>query len=115
MFCAQCGKEIPENVKFCQYCGQAVKAPTVVVDNGLSTFIPRNGYALFAYYVGLFSFVFGLLFGPVAIVFGIMGLVYAKKHSAAKGAVHSAVGIGCGTVALLLWLLLIAMIFSVRR
>ena len=115
MFCAKCGKEIPEKVKFCRYCGQAVNAPTVVVDDGLSTFIPRNGYALFAYYVGLFSFVFGLLFGPVAIVFGIMGLVYARKHSAAKGAIHAGVGIGCGTIALLLWLLLIAAIFSVRR
>ena len=26
MYCRNCGKELPENVKFCRYCGQAVPA-----------------------------------------------------------------------------------------
>ncbi|MBQ6352209.1 MAG: zinc ribbon domain-containing protein [Lentisphaeria bacterium] len=117
MFCTRCGKTIPDEANFCAHCGQAVKSegsPTVVVDDGMSVFIPRNGYALFSYYVGLFAFVFGILFGPMAIVAGIMGLIYAKKHAAAKGAVHAVVGIVCGTIALLLWLLVITAIMKIR-
>lgn len=134
MFCAQCGKEISDNVKFCPNCGQEVKviaatsiqtvsvppnqttaATPVQFDDGWHSLIPRNKYALISYYVGLFSMLLGIIMGPIAIVCGIMGLNYAKKNRAAKGAIHAGVGIGCGSIALLFWLLIIITMIAISR
>ncbi len=58
----------------------------------------RNGMALAAYYCGVFSFIpcFGGVLGPLAVVFGFIGLGKAKAHPEAKGKGHSIAGIVCG-------------------
>ena len=64
----------------------------------LGGLIPRNGPALVAYYCGIFSFIpcLGVILGPVAFVFGILGLKTEKREPFRKGGVHSWVGIICG-------------------
>ena len=60
----------------------------------------KNGMALAAYYCAVFSFIplAGCLLGPVAIVLGVMGIVYANKHPKARGTGHAVVGILGGLV-----------------
>jgi hypothetical protein len=60
----------------------------------------KNGTALAAYYCGVFSFIPGLgcLLGPVAIVLGVMGVLYANKYPKAKGKGHAIAGIVLGLV-----------------
>ncbi|MBO4648646.1 MAG: zinc-ribbon domain-containing protein [Lentisphaeria bacterium] len=94
MFCGKCGNQIPNGNQFCPYCGNPL-TPVVVVDSGLSTFIPNNSYALWAYYLGIFSLLCGITAIP-AFILGIMGVKYANQHPEAKGAVHAWVGIIMG-------------------
>jgi hypothetical protein len=58
----------------------------------------KNGKALAAYYTGVFSLIpcLGAILGPIAVVLGIMGLKYAKKHPIASGQAHAVVGIVLG-------------------
>ena len=58
----------------------------------------KNGMALAAYYCGVFSLIpgIGLILGPMAIIFGFMGLGRAKRHPQAKGKGHSIAGIVLG-------------------
>lgn len=62
----------------------------------------KNAKALTAYYVGVFSLIpcLGLILGPIAIVLGILGLGYAKKHPGARGQAHAIVGIVLGVLVL---------------
>jgi hypothetical protein len=63
----------------------------------------KNGMALASYYTGVFSLIpcFGLILGPIALVLGVMGLKYAKKHPTARGQAHAWVGIVLGALVLL--------------
>lgn len=66
----------------------------------------NNGMALAAYYCGVFSFipcVSGVL-GPLAVIFGFIGLAKANRHPEAKGKGHSIAGIVCGGITTLLTL-----------
>lgn len=58
----------------------------------------NNGMGLAAYYCGVFSFIpcFGMVLGPLAVVFGFLGLSHARKYPDAKGRGHSIAGIVCG-------------------
>jgi hypothetical protein len=70
-------------------------------DEGIATLIPyKNGKALAAYYAGVFSLIpcFALILGPIALVFGILGLRYAKEHPRARGAGHAWAGIILGAL-----------------
>ncbi len=70
-------------------------------DDALSSLIPyKNSKALTAYYCGVFSLIpcLGLILGPIALIFGISGLRYAKEYPQAKGQAHAVVGIVLGTV-----------------
>ncbi len=60
----------------------------------------KNGTALAAYYCAVFSFIpiFGCVLGPVAIVLGVMGILYANKHPKARGMGHAVFGIVGGLV-----------------
>jgi predicted Zn finger-like uncharacterized protein len=67
--------------------------------DAVSTLIPyKNGRALIAYYLGVFSLIpcAGHLLGPAALILGILGLRYAKAHPTAKGAGHAIAGIVLG-------------------
>jgi phage FluMu protein Com len=68
-------------------------------DGGFSSLIPyKNGKALVAYYCGVFSLIpcLGLILGPIALIFGILGYRYAKAYPTAKGMGHAIAGIVLG-------------------
>lgn len=70
-------------------------------DGGISVLIPyRNGFALGAYYTGVFALIpcAGIVLGPTAIILGILGLRHAASHTNAKGRVHAWVGIILGSL-----------------
>lgn len=60
----------------------------------------KNGKALAAYYCGVFSLIpgIGCVLGPVAIVLGIMGFMYANENPEAGGKGHAITGIVVGLV-----------------
>jgi hypothetical protein len=72
----------------------------------------RNGAALTAYYLGVFSIVCGLLLGIPALVLGIMGLRRAQLHPEARGKAHAWVGIVLGSLTTLASLVLIGLAIS---
>jgi hypothetical protein len=87
-------------------------APPPATD-AVATLIPfRNPYALTAYYLGLFSLFpcIGAVMGVVAIFLGIKGLKAANANPQAKGKVHAIVGIVCGAIFGLGWIVLDAAI-----
>jgi DNA-directed RNA polymerase subunit RPC12/RpoP len=68
-------------------------------DGGVSSVIPyNNGLALAAYYCGVFGLIpgLGLILGPTALILGILGWRYVRKHPEAKGTAHAIVGIVLG-------------------
>jgi hypothetical protein len=70
-------------------------------DDDTPTLIPyKNPKALIAYYTGVFSLVpvLGLILGPVALVFGILGKRYANDNPRAKGSGHAIAGIVLGAL-----------------
>ncbi len=60
----------------------------------------KNAKALMSYYCGVFSLIpcVGIVLGPIAILLGILGFSYAKKHPKASGKAHAIVGIILGTI-----------------
>jgi hypothetical protein len=70
-------------------------------DDDTPALIPyKNPKALIAYYTGVFSLIpfLGLLLGPVALVFGILGKRYANANPRAKGGGHAIAGIVLGAL-----------------
>jgi hypothetical protein len=68
------------------------------------TIIPyRNPKALIAYYCGVFALIpcAGAALGPIALIFGILGLRYARAHPTAHGTGHAIAGIVLGVLTLL--------------
>ena len=69
--------------------------------DGTGGVIPyKNGMALGAYYCAVFSFIpfLGCVLGPIAIVLGVLGILYANKHPKARGMGHAVFGIVGGLV-----------------
>jgi hypothetical protein len=60
----------------------------------------KNPRALIGYYMGVFSLIpcLGLVLGPVAIVLGILGLKFVKKHETAGGTAHAIVALVLGSL-----------------
>jgi hypothetical protein len=72
-------------------------------DGGISSLIPyKNGKALAAYYCGVFALIpcVGLILGPVALIFGILGVRFAKENPEARGMGHAIAGIVLGSLVL---------------
>ncbi|HTU89065.1 MAG TPA: hypothetical protein VMF69_03110 [Gemmataceae bacterium] len=70
-------------------------------DDAVSTLIPyKNGRALAAYYLGVFSLIpcLALLLGPAALVLGILGLRYVSANPSAKGTGHAIAGVVLGSL-----------------
>jgi hypothetical protein len=67
----------------------------------------KNGKALAAYYCGVFALIpcVGGILGPLAIIFGFLGLSHAKKYPRAGGKGHAITGIVLGTICSILWIL----------
>lgn len=75
----------------------------------------KNVPALLAYYLGLFAIIpfIGILLGIAAFILGIIGLKKKKERPVIKGGVHAWIGIICGFIFAMLWLLLILFMFMV--
>lgn len=77
--------------------------------DGFATVVPyRNGAALIAYYLGVFGLIpiLGFVFGPAAIILGVIGLVKARKNPQAHGTGHAIAGIVLGVIDPFLWIVL---------
>lgn len=75
--------------------------PVSAVDEAFTTIIPvRNGAALTAYYLGLFSLLplLGTAMAVIAIVLGVKGLKAVAANPSVKGKGHAWVGIICGAL-----------------
>ena len=105
MFCQNCGKENPNDANFCSGCGKSFKTTVIVSDNCF--FIPKNSAAIWAYYLGLASVFFCLFSGIPALIMGIQGLKAAKAQPELKGEVHAWVGIICGILSVVFFILII--------
>lgn len=69
----------------------------------MSTIIPyKNGLALTAYYLGVFGLipVLGLILGPLALIFGIIGVKNVRRNPQVKGSGHAITGITLGSIAI---------------
>ena len=87
------------------------------VEQGDSTggIIPyKNGPALAAYYLGVFSIIpcFGLLLAIPALILGIIGLKKRKANPAIKGTAHAWIGIILGGIFTVVWLGGIVLFFA---
>lgn len=72
---------------------------------GVSSIVPyTNPMALIGYYLGFIAIIpaLGVIFGPFAIILGIIGFVKSRSHPESKGAVHAIVGILLGLAGLFL-------------
>ena len=74
----------------------------------------RNGPALAAYYCGVFGLIpiLGFILGPLAFIFGIVGLAKRKKDARVKGAGHAIAGIILGLIDIPLWIVLFYFLFK---
>ncbi len=117
MYCPSCGTENADHNLHCTRCGVALTAAAPAAppqaaattpstpEGVLETLIPyKNGAALTAYYLGIFSLVCGFLLGIPALILGIRGLHHAALHPEAKGKVHAWVGIILGSLTTLVTL-----------
>jgi Domain of unknown function (DUF4190) len=78
--------------------------------DGFATVVPyRNGAALIAYYFGVFGLIpiLGFVFGPAAVILGVIGLVKARKNPQARGTGHAIAGIVLGVIDPFLWIVLL--------
>jgi hypothetical protein len=119
MFCPGCGAEVVSVALACPRCGRdgAGSGPPPLPRRTPTTtefFFPKNGPALAAYYLGVFSLIpaVGLVTGILAVVFGVKGLHLQREHPEARGGAHAWTGIvlgglfALGQVALVGWFLL---------
>jgi len=65
----------------------------------------KNGPALIAYYLGIFSLlpVIGLVLAIPAVILGIMGLKKRSANPVIKGAAHAWIGIIMGGIFTVVW------------
>ena len=123
MFCPQCGAENHANNFRCTRCQEFLhpSGPPVVIasDETLGGMMPtKNGPALIAYYLGVFSVIplLGLPLGIAALILGIKGLRKVREHPEVKGKVHAWVGVIAGGLFALLYLALtVVLVVSIIR
>jgi hypothetical protein len=109
--CPRCGTENAAEARFCSRCGQGLAAapgapPASPGADATGGIIPyKNPPALVAYYLGLFSIfpLFGFLLGIASLVLGILGLKRRRRYPEVRGSVHAWIGIGCGSLSILVW------------
>lgn len=87
--------------------------PPGAATNAAEFFVPyKNGYALAAYYLGIFAFIpgVGILLGVPAFILGLKGRKLAAKYPQARGKAHAWVGIIMGGLFGLGQLLVLALV-----
>ena len=65
----------------------------------------KNGAALIAYYLGVFSLIPCFPIGIAAFILGLKGLKAAKERPVIRGQVHAWIGIILGGLFALVWLI----------
>ena len=129
MKCHRCKAENPVTAATCYSCGAelgnvyaapiSMEDPSIRVadgggaDEAIATLIPyKNPAALGAYYLGLFSCfpVLGFPLAIIALVLAVKGFKARRLNPQAHGTAHAWVGIICGTIGLLLNILIIGVI-----
>src|SRR5882724_2825842 len=110
MPCPVCGAEQATDPQSCPKCaekrGPRGRRPDTAPprDVPLGPQLPRNNpRALYAFHCGVYGLIpfAGLVFGPMAVLSGILGLRHVKAKPQDKGASHAVTGIVLGTVELL--------------
>ena len=91
-----------------EYTGQLDQWQPVVHEQGDATggVIPyKNGPALAAYYLGIFSMIpcVGLLLAVPALILGVIGLKKRRDNTILKGSVHAWIGIIMGGIFTIIW------------
>ena len=115
MYCAKCGKELPEGATFCPSCGAAVRAEgagssmsgidTLAKDHRAQEYWVERLIALIVDYVIVYAVLgiitaviaipamftggaafFGVVFGGVAVLWGVVFVVYNALMEASSGA-----------------------------
>ena len=84
-------------------------------DQGIASLIPyKNGAALAAYYLGVFSLipVVGFVLGAIAIIMGSVGLSRAGKNPQIRGKVHAWVGIVLGALVVVAHIAVVVLIVA---
>lgn len=121
IYCPRCGRKNPENNFRCADCGSGLHGPVRPPAPDpeyppLGGLIPyRNAWSLWAYYLGVFSLIpcLGIPLGPAALVLGIKGVRYARRHPEARGKVHAWTGVILGGICGVVYtLLLVWRVFS---
>ena len=118
MNCPKCRTPNDDNNFKCRNCQEILHppAPRVVTtaDDTLGGMIPsKNGAALGAYYLGIFSVLpfLGIPLGIAALILGVKGLRKAREHPEVKGKIHAWVGIIGGVFGLLISFCMIALLW----
>jgi hypothetical protein len=95
---------------------QVTGAPPGAVESMVETFIPsKNGPALAAYYLGIFSLFpcLGFPLGVAAVYYGVRGPRKVRETPAVRGGIHAWVGVICGSLfGLFNFVLLVLMIIG---
>jgi hypothetical protein len=107
--CPHCGEANYSADAQCRSCGTvmaaaAPQAPSASGGDLLTSLVPyKNSRALTAYYLAVFGLIpcLGIPIAIAAVVLGIMGRNYAKRHPEAKGGTHAWLGIVFGTLEVL--------------
>jgi ABC-type Co2+ transport system permease subunit len=89
--------------------------PLPAQDQGIASLIPyKNGAALAAYYLGVFSLipVIGFVLGVIALIMGLVGLSRAGKNPQIRGKVHAWVGIILGGLVVLAHIAVVVLIIA---
>jgi hypothetical protein len=85
---------------------QSVPQAQVTEGDATGGVIPyKNGPALIAYYLGVFSVLpcIGIFLAVPALILGILGLRKRRRNPAVKGSVHAWIGIVMGGLFTLIW------------
>lgn len=102
------------------FASQFTGAPPPVIRKStgrLNVVIPyKNPRALSAYYFAVFAVIplVGIILGLIALILGISGLRFRRRHPGAGGVVHAWIGILAGGFFALFWLTLVTGVMILR-
>jgi len=110
MFCPTCGHPNPESAAACTSCGAALPIDPArynpMGELALVAPVNTNLWAIAAGYLGLVS-VLGI-FGPPALICGIVALIQLKARPGVRGHVRAWLGIVMGSLGTVLVLFILA-------
>ena len=126
MYCPNCGAQNAEGSKYCQSCGTALtgtaqttetapKPATAPQAQPVTQATRTSGLAVASLVLGILSFPLyfvGVILGVLAIIFGALAIGKTNREPNLGGKGMAVAGLVLGIVAILLWVLLMALVFS---